>query len=138
MRRTVRMGAIAALLIGIALVGVGCVIPTNPVPIDEVTAPRSFDFSTTKDVTVKVTVVDADGNVTPGSLITVGSTEHELVADYILTRGITNDQGQFEEVVRIPARLNALRVRGLIEGVGYRTDATIKNNEVSVSVGPVS
>jgi hypothetical protein len=132
------MGIAAAVLMGLALIGAGCKPPSHPVPIDQVKVPAGFDFATAKDVTVKVTVADGSGNVRPGSVVTVGSSQQELVSGNILARGITDAQGQFERVVRVPARYDALRVKALIFGVGHSTDASIEDNAVSVSFGPES
>jgi hypothetical protein len=134
-----RTGIAVAVLAVFALVGLGC----EPTDIHRVKVPEGFDFSTTRDVTVKVTVVDVDGNAGSGTEITVGSTEQELVPGNILARGMTNGQGQFEGVVRIPARYAALRVYATIpgalnRGIPNRTDASILNNEVSVAFGPES
>lgn len=135
MRCSFRMGVVAAVLAVFVLMGAGCKAPRVAVPIDALRVPKSFDFSTVQDVTVKVTVTDDDGSVIPGSVVTVGNTGQELVGENILSRGSTNDQGQFEQVLRVPARHNALCVQALIYGTAYRTDATIENNEITVSFG---
>jgi len=131
------MGVVAAILMVFAVTGLGCEPPTRPMPIEQVKAPKKFDFSMTQDVTVKVTVVDGAGAMLQGALVTVGDAEAEVVgdsmADNVLARGITNDQGQFEGKVCVPARFDALRVQALVDGVAYWAKADIQNNEVSVS-----
>ncbi len=136
MRRTGNVWAAAAVLVMFAVSGSGCQPPVHPVPIDQVSVPRGFDFCMTQDVTVKVTVADADGNILPGFLVTVGNTEQEPVSDNILARGITNDRGLFERVVRVPARYNTLRVQAGLSDAARQADVSITNSEVAVSFGP--
>ncbi len=131
------MGTAVAVLAVFAVVGLGCP-KSQPTDIHQIKVPRGFDYSTTQDVTVKVTVVDFDGNVSPSTEVIVGSTENELVPSNVFVRGVTDDQGQFERVVRVPARLEALRIQASIVGISNLTDASIQNNEVSVSFGPQS
>ena len=142
MRSRGRMGTAVAVLAVFAVVGLGCQPPSHPVPIDQVTVPRDFDFSMTKDVTVKVTVFDRSGKVNSGSVVSIGNAEEKLLGDSmgdnVLARGLTDSQGQFEQVVHIPARYSKLRVQALVYGVSHMTKATIQNNEVSVSLGTES
>ncbi len=138
MKRRGGMWAAMMVLAVFALTGLGCTAPEHPVPIDQIAVPQGFDFSMTKDVTVKVTVADDTGKILPGSLVTVGNTEEQLVPGNILARGITNDQGLFERVIRVPAHYGALRVQALRSGEGQETDAAISNNEVFVAFGPAA
>lgn len=133
MVRKFGMGFLGAILALFALAAPSCQPASHPTDMASVAVPVGFDFSMTKDVTVRVTVVDGGGNAGPGSLVTVGSTEEELAPGNMLARGITDAQGQFEEVVRVPAQHAALRVQALLDGVAQTTDAPIKKGEASLS-----
>ncbi len=135
MHRTRFLGAASAVLALWAVVGLGCT-QSQPVDIHKLNVPADFTYSTTRDVTVKVTVADVDGNVSSGTQVTVGGTEDELIPGNVFLRGITDDQGKFEQAVRVPARLASLRVQASIVGISNRSDVAIQNNEVSVDFGP--
>jgi hypothetical protein len=137
MRKTNFLRAGAAVLAVWALTGLGCT-QNPPTDIQSLKIPADFDYSTTQDVTVRVTVSDVAGSVSPGTEVVVGGTGEELVPGNIYTRGITNETGSFEQVVRIPARIAALRVQASIVGITNRADASIENNAVSVAFGPES
>jgi hypothetical protein len=68
--------------------------------------------------------------------VTVGGTDDELVPGNVFLRGITDDQGKFEQVVRVPARLTGLRVQASIMGISNRSDVAIQNGGVSADFGP--
>ena len=135
MWRTGRMAVLAAVLAVFALASVGCAPPTT---IDTVKVPEGFDFSTTRDVTVKVTVADGTGQVSGGTEVVVANTEKEIAAGDFIVRGVTNDRGEFERLLRVPARFDALRVRVSPSGVASETDVSIVNNEAFVAFGPSS
>ena len=137
MCRTCLMGAAMAVLAAWTMVGSGCT-QSQPTDIQSLTVPADFSYSTTQDVTVTVTVSDVAGVVSPGTEVIVGGTANELVSGNIYARGITDDQGKFEQAVRIPARIAALRVQASIVGITNRIDAAITNNAVSVAFGPES
>jgi hypothetical protein len=129
------MGLAAAALVAWTLAGLGCT-QNQPTDIQTLKVPADFAYSTTQDVTVKVSVADVDGNVSPGTQVTVGQTNEELVPGNVLLRGITDNQGKFEQVVRVPARTTDLRVQASIMGISNRSDVPILNNEASVAFGP--
>ena len=135
MWRTGRMAVVGTILAVFALACVGCTPPTT---IDTVKVPEGFDFSTTRDVTVKVSVADGAGQVSGGTEVVVANTEKELATGNFIVRGVTNDRGEFERLVRVPARFDALRVQVSPSGVASGTDVSIVNNEASVAFGPSS
>ncbi len=125
----------AAVLILAAMTGAGCT-QNQSTDIQSLKVPADFNYSTTQDVTVKVTVADVTGAASPATQVTVGGTADELVPGNIFLRGMTDDQGKFEQSVRIPARLTDLRVQASIMGISNRSDVAIQNNEASVAFGP--
>lgn len=135
MRKQCIVGAAVAALLVWTLAGVGCT-QSQSTDIQALKVPADFGYSTTQDVTVKVSVADVDGNVSPGTQVTVGSTAEELIPGNVFLRGITDDQGKFEQVVRVPARTTDLRVQASIIGISNRLDVPIQNNEASVAFGP--
>jgi hypothetical protein len=122
---------------GWVLVCMGCT-QNQPTDIHKLKVPANFDYSTTQDVSVTATVTDADGNVMPGTEVVVGGTGDELVEGNIYTRGITDNQGQFQGMMRIPAWIPELRVQASVFGIANKTDVPITNNAVSVAFGPGS
>ena len=137
MRRTILMGVSTVLLALWAVAGLGCT-QGQPVDIQTQNVPSDFSYSTTQDVTVKVTVLDVDGNASGGTQVTVGNSTDELVPGNVLLRGITDSQGKFEQTLRVPARVTDLRIQASIMGVSNREDVPIVNNEASVGFGPQS
>jgi hypothetical protein len=90
----------------------------------------------TQDVKVKVTVADAEGTVGRGDVVTLGRGGEELVSGNILAQGITNVQGQFNALVRVPAGLSAFRVQANSGDARYDTEISIEGAAVGVSFGP--
>ena len=135
MRRTGKMMFVLALFAGIALAGIGC---QQPQTMDDLKVPEGFDFSTTQDVTVKVAVADTVGKAAQGTEVIVAATQDDFDAHNYITRGVTDARGEFERLVRVPARLDALRVQVSPSGVAGGTDVSIVNSELSVSFGPSS
>ncbi len=119
-----------------ALVLSGCNQTQTATDIHSLKVPDTFSYSTTQDVTVKVSVADVDGNPSGGTQVTVGDTDNELVPGNVLLRGITDNQGNFEQVLRVPARVTGLRVQASIMGISNREDVPIANGEASVAFGP--
>ena len=129
------MAVAVSVLAFCALACLGCTPPTT---IDTVKVPEGFNFSTTRDITVKVSVADGTGQISAGTEVIVANTEKELAAGNYIIRGVTNDLGEFERLVRVPARFDALHVRVSPSGVASGTDVSIVNNEASVVFGPSS
>ena len=135
MRGRCVMGAAAAVLIAWTLTGLGCT-QNQSTDIQTLEVPANFNYSTTQDIAVKVSVEDVEGNASPGTQVTVGGTSDELVPGNIFLRGTTDDQGKFEQTVRVPARLTDLRVQASVMGISNRSDVPIVNHEASVAFGP--
>jgi hypothetical protein len=135
MRRSGKMTVTAAVLAVFALTALGCQLPQT---VDQVKVPEGFDFSTTQDITVKVSVADGTGAVAPGAEVIVAGTEDDIAGHNFITRGVTDARGEFEQLVRVPARFETLHIQTSPLGVASGTDASIVNNEVSVAFGPGS
>ena len=95
---------------------------TNP---DELNVPASFDFSTTKDLFVRVKVVN---QVYKGQPSKISIYIDEPSTGKVTVSGITNAQGEFSSPVRIPGDLEYIYIEKT-DVLGGKTFEKVKANQ---------
>ncbi|MCF8428884.1 MAG: LruC domain-containing protein [Bacteroidia bacterium] len=101
---------------------------TNPIiNIDNLKTPDGFNYQTTRLNSVKVLVLNADGNVYNNAIVYIMDNSFEL-GGRILAKGITNFKGEWETKVEVPLSLASLVIN--TSAINIPNDVIINNNEV--------
>ena len=117
---------------------------TTPDPADNLSldAPADFDYDMNQDVTLRIQVLDHNGN--PGKHIAVTISEPLTFAlspvedpvpqpaplSSVVSRGQTNAQGYFEQTIRLPGHLDKVRVQ--VSQLGIENVAVLDINSATV------
>jgi LruC domain-containing protein len=75
--------------------------------LEDLKIPNGFNYQTTRINNVKITLLDADGNVYNNAIVYIMDNSFEL-GGRILAKGITNEVGIWETKVEVPLSLNYL------------------------------
>ena len=116
--------------------------PDHPADNLSLDVPADFDYDMNQDVTLRIQVLDHNGN--PGKHIAVTISEPLTFAlsptedpvpqpaplSSVVSRGQTNAQGYFEQTIRLPGHLNKVRVQ--VSQLGIENVAVLDINSATV------
>lgn len=116
--------------------------PDHPADNLSLDVPADFDYDMNQDVTLRIQVLDHNGN--PGKHIAVTISEPLTFAlspvedpvpqpaplSSVVSRGQTNAQGYFEQTIRLPGHLDKVRVQ--VSQLGIENVAVLDINSATV------
>lgn len=105
------------------------VTPTNNnvSTIDDLKTPNGFNYQTTRINSVKITLLDANGNVYNNAVVYIMDNSYEL-GGRVLAKGITNTKGEWDTKVEVPLSLSNLVIN--TSAINIPNDVIINNYEI--------
>jgi LruC domain-containing protein len=107
--------------------GVDILPPNNNVTIDDLKTPNGFNYQTTRLNSVKILLLDAEGNVYNNAIVYIMDNSFEL-GGRILAKGITDSKGIWETKVEVPLSLSSLVIN--TSAINIPSDVIINNFEL--------
>ncbi|MBC7915147.1 MAG: LruC domain-containing protein, partial [Pyrinomonadaceae bacterium] len=96
-------------------------------------APDGFNFETSRNVNVSITLLSNIDEPLKGIIIDINSTKGET-----LLRGASNENGVFTGSINIPSYIDTLLIRPDNTGLNQNVKALIVNNNITCTIGGVS
>lgn len=97
-----------------------------------VIVPEGFDFSTTKEVTVRVSISDNAGKPLKGVRVRLMDKSPQNGGTVFFT-GTADETGLFESAIRVPSYINEILVNTDYIGLSENVIVPVKNNRVEVT-----
>ncbi|MBE9584730.1 LruC domain-containing protein [Mucilaginibacter sp. JRF] len=107
--------------------------PTPEVPVDKI-APDGFDFKTSKDVNVNITLHTNSNQPISGVVVSIYDPSNTAI-DAAIFRGVTDDNGKLTGKVNVPSYLTQLSIDPAYVGLMRYATASIKGNATTVVIG---
>ncbi|MFY7731936.1 MAG: LruC domain-containing protein [Bacteroidia bacterium] len=98
--------------------------------LEDLKIPNGFNYQTTRINNVKITLLDAEGNVYNNAIVYIMDNSFEL-GGRILAKGITNENGIWETKVEVPLSLNYLVIN--TSAINIPQDVIINNYPMVVA-----
>jgi len=107
--------------------------PINPINADSLIAPSTFNFNTTKNVTVSINL--AAGNNDPIASIPVDIYAGDPATTAPVLTAVTDAGGALHATISLPAHVDTLIVDAKYIGLMRNAKAVITNNAISGTIG---
>jgi LruC domain-containing protein len=98
--------------------------------LEDLKIPNGFNYQTTRTNNVKITLLDAEGNVYNNAIVYIMDNSFEL-GGRILAKGITNENGVWETKVEVPLSLDYLVIN--TSAVNIPQDVMLNNYPMVVA-----
>lgn len=102
------------------------------IPIASLNIPKGFDYATTQDVQVDIQVKSPNGAPYPKVMVAIYGTEAGLNP---LIRGVTDANGRYQDLMRIPGYHRSLQVQVSALGIENFRQVPISNRQITAQFG---
>ncbi|MFD0750496.1 LruC domain-containing protein [Mucilaginibacter calamicampi] len=134
------MRKLTSLMMAVAIAGsiVSCrkstQIPPNPPETVNKAAPDGFNFSSSKNVTVNITLRDNNDGPLKGVVLSVYATDNTS-ADAAIFRGVSDATGKITATINVPAYYTRLIVDPAYVGLIRNVTVSLNNNAATAVIG---
>lgn len=99
--------------------------------IESLNVQKNFDYSSTQDVALTLSVFNPNQKAYSGVPITVFDSENQEA----LLKGVTNAKGRFEKALRVPAHVKSVNVQVSAIGINNSASIPIQAGQVIATFG---